>query len=92
MFPLQRDVNLTDVWCGPREEARATWLDWDDGGGTVETRMSSTAGLDAHSALIRDFRRFESGGLFTTLGQEIKGKAWAYLWAAQSGRGPPAMC
>ncbi|KAH8045356.1 hypothetical protein JL722_14250 [Aureococcus anophagefferens] len=54
----------------PSKEARATWLDWDDGGGTVETRMSSTAGLDAHSALIRDFRRFESGGLFTTLGQE----------------------
>ncbi|KAH8057775.1 hypothetical protein JL722_6313 [Aureococcus anophagefferens] len=75
MFPLQRDVNLTDVWCGPREEARATWLDWDDGGGTVETRMSSTAGLDAHSALIRDFRRFESGGLFTTLGQEKEAAA-----------------
>ncbi|KAH8053178.1 hypothetical protein JL722_9846 [Aureococcus anophagefferens] len=80
MFPLQRDVNLTDVWCGPREEARATWLDWDDGGGTVETRMSSTAGLDAHSALIRDFRRFESGGLFTTLGQEKE--------AARRARGP----
>lgn len=70
MFPLAKDVNLTDVWCGKKEEARATWLDWDDDGGTVRTDLSGSAGLDTSSALFRDFRRFESGGLFTTLGQE----------------------
>ena len=67
MFPLQRDANLTDVWCGPKEERNAAWLDWED---DSRGDLSASAGLDTPSALSRDFRRFESGGLFATLGQE----------------------
>ena len=69
MFPLSRDANLTDVWCGPRETRSAAWLDW-EGDGDGATDLSASAGLDTPSALSRDFRRFESGGLFATLGQE----------------------
>lgn len=61
MFPVAKDTTITDVWASPLVEKQAAWLFAEAG---------DELGLGRDDALGRDFRRFEGGGLFTTLGGE----------------------
>ena len=61
MFPVTRDTTITDVWAPRAVEKKAAWLFGES---------DDDFGLAREDSLGRDFRRFEGGGLFATLGQE----------------------